>query len=183
VQIGRVLEELDRLGLSENTIVVLWGDHGWHLGEHGIWGKHTLHEVALRSPLIIRVPHQPKPGAESAGIVESVDIFPTLAELCGLTPPSLDGMSFAAAVADPAVLRNDPAIGFWAGGRAHTLRNDRYRLTEWLDRQRSHVVQTELYDHQADPHETRNIAADYPKLVEEMRTELHERAPLLTQPR
>lgn len=183
-QIGRVLAELDRLGLSENTIVVVWGDHGWHLGEHGIWGKHTLHEVALRSPLIIRVPRQSEAGVESKTIVESVDIFPTLAELCGLSPSNLDGKSFAATVTDPSASDNEPAVGFWGGGRAHTLRTDRYRLTEWLDRRdRTKAIQIELYDHQVDPHETQNISADHAELVEQLRAELHGRVPLLAQPR
>jgi arylsulfatase A-like enzyme len=179
-QVGRVLDELDRLELSDNTIVVLWGDHGWHLGEHGVWGKHTLHEIALRSPLIVRVPHQVRAGEPSEAIVESVDIFPTLAELCGLPAPQVDGQSFAAAVTDPLAPGKDAAMGFWAGGRAHSLRTEQYRLTEWRDREdHAEVAQVELYDHRSDPHETNNIAAAHPEVVRRLTAQLRERAPLL----
>lgn len=84
-QIGLILDELDRLGLSENTIVVILGDHGWHLGEHGFWGKHNLMNHATRAPLIVRVPHCR--GGKAKGIVEFVDIYPTLCELCGVPMP------------------------------------------------------------------------------------------------
>jgi arylsulfatase A-like enzyme len=179
-QVGRVLDELDQLGLNDNTIVVLWGDHGWHLGEHGVWGKHSLHEVALRSPLIVRVPQQPHAGEPSGAIVESVDVFPTLVELCGLSVPQVDGKSFAAALKDPAADGKEAALGFWAGGRAHSLRTERYRLTEWRDRaDPARVAQVELYDHHSDRHETKNIAADRPELVEELTAKLRSRAPLL----
>ena len=86
-QIGKVLDELRRLGLEDDTITVLWSDHGWHLGEHGIFGKHTNHEVATRSPLIIRTPRMNDPGSPAGGLVESLDLYPTLTDLCGLEPP------------------------------------------------------------------------------------------------
>jgi arylsulfatase A-like enzyme len=180
-QIGRVLDELDRLGLSDNTIVVVWGDHGWHLGEHGVWGKHTLHEVALRSPLIVRMPQMTAAGEPTSGLVESVDIYPTLAELCGLrSPAGVDGRSFAPQLADPAAAGKDAVFGFWAGGRAQTIRTAQHRLTEWTaGGDPSRVVQVELYDHRADPHETRNIAADHPDLVRELTGQRHEAVPLL----
>jgi iduronate 2-sulfatase len=180
-QIGRVLDALDRQGLSESTVVVVWGDHGWHLGEHGIWGKHTLHEVALRTPLIVRAPGMPAPGAPTSGIVESIDIYPTLAELCGLAAPAgIDGRSFAGQLADPAAPGKEAAYGFWAAGRAHTVRTPHYRLTHWTARgDRSRIVQTELYDHQADHDETRNIAAMNPNLVRELTARLQSTAPLL----
>ena len=95
-QVGKVLDELDRLKLSENTIVVLWGDHGWHLGDLGTWGKHTAFEHALRSPLIVRAPSMEDPGVISDALIETVDIYPTLAELFGLVAPAgLGGDSFA----------------------------------------------------------------------------------------
>lgn len=179
-QVGRVLDELDRLGLRDDTIVVVWGDHGWHLGEQGIWGKHTLHDVALRSPLLVRTPHMSAPGEPTAGIVESVDIFPTLAELCGLpAAPDLDGVSFAPSLANPAHAGKEWALGFWAGGRAHTICTPRYRLTEWTkpgDRQTSQI---ELYDHQQDAAETVNVADRHPEVVDELRTSLNRQAPLL----
>ena len=182
-QVKKVLDELDVLGLRESTIVALWGDHGWHLGEHGIWGKHTLHEVALHAPLIVRVPQMPSPGAVAHSIVETVDLFPTLAELCGLrTPSDLDGKSFAALLADPSAPGKPAVYGFWARGRAHTIRTARYRLIEWTAQgERSRVVQVELYDHESDPHETRNIAEQHPQLVQELTAQLHQNVPLLRQ--
>ena len=180
-QIGRVLEELDRLGLRENTIVVVWGDHGWHLGEHGVWGKHTLHEVALRSPLIVRMPGMSAPGEATDALVETVDIFPTLAELCHLEMPSeLAGTSFAAALSNPASLGKQAAIGFWADGRAHSIRTPQNRLIQWTKRgDPTQIAQVELYDHQVDPGETRNIAADRPDDVGQLAAELKSRVPLL----
>jgi iduronate 2-sulfatase len=86
-QVGKVLDELDRLDLSKNTIVVLWGDHGWHLGDLGTWGKHTAYERALRSPLIVRLPEMKLGGQVTDALVETVDIYPTLAELCNLPSP------------------------------------------------------------------------------------------------
>jgi arylsulfatase A-like enzyme len=151
------------------------------LGEHGVWGKHTLHEVALRSPLIVRVPKMASPGSAADGIVEAIDIFPTLAELCGLELASgVDGTSFARLVADPATAGKDGAYGFWAGGRGHSIRTERYRLTQYTERgDPDRVAQVELYDHQADPEETRNIAAQHRELVRELTTKLRERVPLL----
>lgn len=180
-QVGRVLDELDRLGLRDDTIVVVWGDHGWHLGEQGVWGKHTLHDVALRSPLIVRIPHMAEPGKPAAGIVESVDIYPTLAELCQLPkPPTVDGESFAKLLADPAHAGKARALGFWAGGRAHTICTPRYRLTQWtVPGDRSQVAQMELYDHGQDPAETANIAEHHPQLVEEFSTALRQEVPIL----
>jgi arylsulfatase A-like enzyme len=180
-QVGRVLDELHRLGLDEQTIVVLWGDHGWHLGEYGIWGKHTLYEVALRSPLIIRVPGMAQAGKPTNGLVESVDIYPTLAELCALAPPEhLDGRSLAPQLQDPSSAGKQATYGFWAAGRAHSVRDDRYRFTRWTasgDPER--VVQLELYDHAADPDETVNIAAEHPDLVKSMTETLFRVVPVL----
>jgi len=180
-QIGRVLDELDRLGLSDNTIVVVWGDHGWHLGEHGVWGKHTLHEVALRSPLIVRAPGMAAPGEATDALVESVDIYPTLTELCHLEPPAvLAGRSFKVALDDPASSGKKATIGFWADGRAHSIRTPRYRLTQWTERGNpSRIAQVELYDHQVDPDETRNIAADEPDVARRLGAGLHRQVPML----
>ena len=180
-QIGRVLAELDRLGLRNNTVVVVWGDHGWHLGEHGVWGKHTLHEVAMRSPLLVRTPDMATPGAAADGLVESVDIYPTLAELCGLAPPtSLAGTSFVASLQDANAAGKEAVFGFWRHGRGHSIRTPRYRLVLWTDPSAdSRVVQTELYDQGNDPHETVNIAAAHPDIVEELTAQLRDTAPLL----
>ena len=182
-QIGRVLNELDRLGLRDDTIVVVWGDHGWHLGEQGIWGKHTLHEVALRSPLLVRTPQMAMAGVPTAGIVEAIDIFPTLAELCGVKPPdTLDGRSFAGQLRDPAAEGKAAAYGFWARGRAHSVRTPEYRLTQWtVADDPTKVAQIELYDHRADLDETVNLAAEHAAVVESLRMQLREHAPLLKQ--
>ena len=99
-QIGLVLDELERLGLAESTIVVILGDHGWHLGEHGFWGKHNLMNHATRAPLIVRVPHCK--GGKAGGVVEFVDIYPTLCELCKVPVPEgqLQGKSFVPILQD-----------------------------------------------------------------------------------
>jgi arylsulfatase A-like enzyme len=169
-QIGRVLDACARLGLVDDTIVVLWSDHGWHLGDHGIWGKATLHEWALRSPLIIRVPGQPQRGTPARGLVESVDLYPTLAELCGLEVPSgLEGRSHAAMVGNPDAPGKDHAIGSWKNGRS--IRTDTHRYTEWRNKQ-GKVIQQELYDHLRDPLETVNRAAEEPQTTQSLALKL-----------
>ena len=129
-QVGKVLAELKRLDLDKNTIVVLWGDHGWHLGEYGIWGKYTNFDIALNSPLIVKIPGTAKPGESADGIVETVDIFPTLADICGLpVPENLDGVSFKELIYDPGIKAKEYSVGernAW-GVHGTTLRNERYR--------------------------------------------------------
>ena len=174
-QIGKVLDELDRLGLSENTIVVLWGDHGWHLGDLGTWGKHTAYERALRSPLLVRLPDMKRRGQISNALIETVDIYPTLAELCGMTlPKKLGGDSFAALLNDPKAPAPTVAFGYhrpWKNPNkpnpwGKTMRTDRYRFTVWTtERTGGEIVQVELYDHETDPEENNNIAGKQPKLV------------------
>lgn len=157
-QVGKVLDELDRLGLRESTVVVVWGDHGWHLGDHTLWGKHSTFERALRSTLIIQAPEMNERGLPTNSIVESVDLYPTLADLAGLVPPdSLDGVSLRPLLQDPAASVKDAAYGYWHGRQ--TLRTDRYRITRFAD---GDVV---LFDHDTDPLETANIAAQLPDTV------------------
>ena len=164
-QIGRLLDELDRLKLRERTVVILWGDHGWQLGEHGFWCKHTNYEVAARVPLIISVPGQTP--ARCDRLVEFVDLFPTLCEACELPiPDPLEGTSFLPLVNDPnqawksAVFhvypRSIPSHGA-ALGRA--IRTDTHRLVEWKAK-KDGFAEYELYDLVADPQENENIAAD-----------------------
>ncbi len=179
-QIGRVLDELDRLGLRENTIVVVWGDHGWHLGDLHVWGKHTTFEFSLRSTLLIDAPGMPG-GAATEALVESLDLYPTLAGLCGLDAPNtLDGADITPVLADPAHPGKTGAFGHWMRGKhiATSLRTPRYRLTRWKTPD-GEVVQTELYDHQADPGETVNIAAQHPEVVRELAPQLEARRPAL----
>lgn len=170
-QVGRVLAELSRLGLDRNTIVVVWGDHGFLLGEHAIWGKHCLYEQALRSPLLIRSPNLPLPGHASDAIVETVDIYATLADLCKLpTPADLDGRSLRGALNDPAAPTVKPAHGFWNGGQ-RTLRTDRWRLIVHPAKDATAPI-VELFDYQTDPDETRNHAAAHPEVVTELLAKL-----------
>lgn len=166
-QIGKLLAALDASPAAKNTIVVLWGDHGFLLGEHAIWGKHCLFEEALHSPLIIRVPGQKKPGAAAEAIVETVDIYPTLAALAGLPlSKALDGRSLVPQLEDPAAASDGMAAGFWQG--AATLRTDTHRLIiSGKDRKT-----LELYDHREDPVELVNVAAKQEETVDGMRGRL-----------
>jgi uncharacterized sulfatase len=164
-QVGRLLDALDENGLAENTIVVFWSDHGYHLGEHnGIWQKRTLFEQSSRSPLIIRVPGAKGNGTPSPRIVEFVDIYPTLTEVAGVgSPDGLEGRSLAPLLEDPdaewdgtaitQILRPaDDRLATPVMGRS--IRTDRWRYTEWAEGKEG----VELYDHWADPMEFDNLA-------------------------
>ena len=166
-QIGKVLAELKRLKLEDDTIVVLWGDHGWHLGDDRVWGKHTNFEVALRSALIVKVPGQ-KGGIIRDQVVSSIDIYPTLMKLCGINVNhALDGKSFDQLLTRQKVDNWDNlAYSYYNNGIS--MRNDRYRLTKYF---RNQQPVTELYDHQTDPHENFNIAAKNPDLVAKLTKE------------
>ncbi len=160
-QIGRVLAELKRLGLEENTIVVLWGDHGWKLGEHGMWCKHTNFELDCRAPLLCATPGQKAPGARTSALVELVDIYPTLCDLAGIAkPPHLEGLSFAPLLDEPARSWKTAAFSQFPRRDAmgYSIRTDHYRYTEWRG-PGGDVLAKELYDHRSDPGENRNIAA------------------------
>jgi len=157
-QVGRLLDALDRLGLADNTIVILWGDHGWQLGEHGQWCKHTNFELATRVPLIVRAPGQRHPGARSNALVEFVDIYPTLCELAGLPlPDGLEGVSMVPVMKEPARAWKSAAFSQYPRDQVmgYSMRTDRFRYTEW--RQGDEVVARELYDHKYDPAENVNV--------------------------
>lgn len=159
-QVGRLMNELDRLDLRNNTVVVLWGDHGWQLGEHGFWCKHTNFELAARAPLIVAGTTQKQKGAQSNALVEFVDIYPTLCELAGLPLPSgLEGTSLVPLLDDPDRPWKPAAFSQYPRGKimGYSMRTDRYRYTEWRpqDGPPEHV---ELYDHQTDPDENVNVA-------------------------
>jgi arylsulfatase A-like enzyme len=159
-QVGRVLDALVRFGLRDRTVVVLCGDHGWSLGEHGLWGKNSCFEVALRAPLIVALPRGGGAGRSTRALVELVDIFPSLCEFCGLpTPEHLEGTSFVPLLGDPD--RPWKAAAFGQCPRAsvmgHTVRTDRYRYTEWR-RGAGAPLTVELYDHAEDPGENVSVA-------------------------
>ncbi|MBL9186878.1 MAG: sulfatase [Opitutaceae bacterium] len=169
-QIGRVLDALKSLDPAGRTIVVLWSDHGFLLGEHAIWGKHCLYENSLRSPLLIRAPGLSQPGATSTALVETVDIFPTLADLCGLPAPAgLDGRSLRPQLERPATPAAKPARAFWTDGQ-RTIRTERWRLI--AARAADGSPQFELFDYATDPFETRNHAAAHPEVVRDLRAQL-----------
>jgi arylsulfatase A-like enzyme len=223
-QIGKMIGELEEAGVRENTVIILWGDHGWHLGDMGVWGKATNYEIATRVPLLIWTPDMPKGsrGKKTDALVELVDMYPTLTELVGLElPEHLEGQSFAPLLDNPdAAWKNavfsqfpSPALREWAAnpltpemretyfgplieeveGRimepqgkkwnrdlfenklmGYSMRTERYRFVAWKDRTDPNAkpVDVELYDHQTDPHEIKNIANEYPELVAELTAQL-----------
>lgn len=158
-QIGKILEELERLQLHQNTIVILWGDHGWNLREHGLWCKHCNYETSLHTPLILKVPGtQQVPAVDE--IVEYVDIYPTLCELAGLPlPDHLQGRSFTELLFDRDAVSDGVAVSQWFAGIT-TIQNH-YFYTEWVNDHDSAFARM-LYDHEVDPGENRNIS-EYPE--------------------
>lgn len=162
-QVAQLLAHLEETGLAENTIVILWGDHGYHLGEHAIWGKHALFEESLHAPLVIRDPRMEKAGTKTDAIVESIDIYPTLCELTGVaTPDGLDGKSLVSLLRDPSE-KGSPAISYFKENE--TVRTERYRL---IRHKKKGKKAFELYDHENGDGETENIAAKNPALVKEL---------------
>ena len=187
-QIGKVLDELELLNLSERTIVVLWSDHGWHLGEHTMFGKMSNFEIATRSPLIIRVPGLEGEGTIMNQLTESIDIYPTLAELCQIDyPDNLDGESFADILRNPNATGQGYARSFYYRNQAlgKSIRTERYRLVKWSTKDNT-IVAVELYDHENDPHENVNVALEQKvttaKLLEQLNTVkfMEEGVPFLT---
>lgn len=162
-QVGKLLDELERLGLDDNTIVVLWGDHGWHLGDQLVWGKHTIFERALKSAFIVRAPGKPN-GEKINKVVSTTDIYPTILDLCKVDMPHpTDGKSLVPLLEDPSADWTEASYGYYRNGIS--LRTERYRLTKYF---RDEAPQVELYDHLADPNETRNIAPEHPEIVAEL---------------
>ncbi len=173
-QLNRVLDELERLGLQDNTIIVLWGDHGFHLGDHSSWTKHSNFEQANRIPLMIVAPGVSRAGSSTKQLAETVDIYPTLAELAGLplpaTPQPVDGKSLVSVLRDPGHRVRDhayhayprrgpvPRIGC-------AIRTERYRLVAWIPWEGDAPIDYELYDYREDPLETRNLADERPEVL------------------
>ena len=157
-QVGKIIARLNKLGLADNTLIVVWGDHGWHLGEHAIWGKHSLFEESLRSPLIIVDPAVRNPGKNTKSIVETIDIFPTLCDLVELEKPDfLDGQTLLPVLKDSTATTDGTAIAYHNRGR--TIRTATHRLIKHKD---GHL---ELYDHTTAKGETKNLAKEKPGLA------------------
>jgi iduronate 2-sulfatase len=176
-QIGKVLAALDRLGLADNTIVVLWGDNGFHLGDHRMWTKHTNFEQASHIPLIIRAPGATQPGVATRQLAETVDIYPTLCELAALPSPQvpqpLDGISLVPVLKQPDERLRDHAYHTFPRGAflGRAIRTERYRLVEWTPLRNGNGngrTVLELYDFETDPLETRNQAAAQPEVVKQL---------------
>ncbi|MCB1087980.1 MAG: sulfatase, partial [Verrucomicrobiae bacterium] len=177
-QIGKVIAALDELDLAKDTLVVLWGDHGFHLGDLGIWTKHTNYEQANRIPLVFVAPGVAKPGSSTRQLAESVDIFPTLAELAGLPAPAgpqpIDGLSLVPVLRNPESRVRDHAYHAYPKSKiGRAIRTERYRLVEWRNPgEPNSSAEYELYDYDSDPVETENIAAKSPEVVSELKSML-----------
>ncbi|APZ91283.1 sulfatase [Fuerstiella marisgermanici] len=166
-QVGRLLDKLDELKLRDDTLIVLWGDHGWHLGEHAVWGKHTLFEESLRSPLIVSYAKLRHPGTTSDAMVETLDIFPTLTDLANLpTPDHAHGVSLRPILTDPKAPGHD---AFAYRRNIKTIRTNNHRLILHKD---GHA---ELYDHRTPKAETVNVADSHPDVVAELSTRIQKR--------
>lgn len=167
--VGDIIAKLKETGADKNTIIVLWGDHGWHLGEHSVWGKHTLFEESLRSPLIVIDPSVVNAGQPSHAIVDTLDVFPTLCDLTGLKIPDFaQGVSLRPMLEDPNA-SGHPSIAYFRNTKS--IRTEQYRLTLHKD------GYTELYDHASPAGETVNIAAAHPDVVAELSALLSEELP------
>lgn len=180
-QAGRVLDALKRLGLADNTIVIFAGDHGWHLGEHGLWHKRSLFEESARVPFLVHAPGAKGNGQRSASLVELLDVYPTLCDLAGVPAPgSLQGKSLRPVLNDPRATLHDGAFtqarrGPKAEHWGRSVRTTRWRCTEW-DEGRNGI---ELYDHDADPREFTNLANDptHAAVLKELRATLAAKLP------
>ncbi|QDV25641.1 sulfatase [Aureliella helgolandensis] len=177
-QIGKVTDELVALGLAENTIIVLWGDHGFHLGDLSIWTKHTNYEQANRIPILIVAPGVTQAGTATQQLAESVDIFPTLAELANLPPPAgpqpIDGISLVPVLKNAEIRLRDHAFHAYPKGKmGRAIRTDRYRMVEWKRPGAApETAEIELYDYSDSPIETQNVANELPEVVRELRAKL-----------
>lgn len=184
-QLGKVLDYLKESGLQENTLVVLIGDHGWHLGDHGLWNKHSNYEQATRTPMIVRMPNG-MAGFKNASPVELIDVFPTICDVTSLKKPSnLQGESLIPIIDGTATKVQDAALSQYPrnGKMGYALRTERYRYVEWRqgdykkskDYMNGEIVVTELYDYEKDPLETKNLAKEksYQTIVKELSQELN----------
>lgn len=179
-QIGKVMAELDRLNLRNNTIVVLWGDHGYKLGDYGLWCKHTNLELDTRVPLIISAPKFAR-NVQTQSLVEMVDLFPTLAKLTnGSIPESCDGKSLEVVLKNPAADFREYAVSQYPRGSnmGYSLRDPRWRYTEWVNKKTKQIVLRELYDHRSSDRPTENLAGrpEHRELIASLSKKLNSRA-------
>ncbi len=188
-QLGRVISELERLKLDKNTIIVLWGDHGWHLGDHGTWTKHTNFEQATRIPLVFVVPGVTNPGSKTEQIAETVDIYPTLTNLAGLNHPGgpqpIDGSSLLPVLKNGNERIKDHAYHAYIknGYLGEAIRTQQYRMVRWTNTgDSSKEVLYELYDYVNDPNETKNLAAQHPEKVNQLKNILNKYPKAKTNP-
>jgi len=164
-QVGRLVNELETLGMAQNTIIVLWGDHGFKLGEYSRWSKHSTMDIDTRVPLVVAVPWAGVKSTKVEGIVELVDLYPTLCELAGLSQPEQkhDGTSFARFTHSPNDVGKNYAYStiIHDGMQGHSLKTSHYRFTTWFHAENPKKMEiAELYDHVHDPDETKNLYND-----------------------
>ena len=170
-QVGRVLDQFEKLDLSENSIIVIWSDHGFALGEQGIWGKHSLYETALKAPLIMYYPGMKKPGIVSNSIVEAIDIFPTLTELTGLeTPVELEGISLRPQLFDPEAFSKEAAFAHWTRGQS-TVRTNDWRLI--VHRPENEIEGFELFDFRNQNNGVRTNPDEHPDIMNALLEKIH----------
>jgi arylsulfatase A-like enzyme len=165
--IGNILNTLKETGLAENTIVVLWGDHGFSLGEHTHWCKHTCFHIPLHTPLIVKAPGFK--GAKTEALVSYVDVYPTLCDLAGLDlPQHLHGESMTTIMTNPETIGGEEFCRFL---NRETIVTKQYVYTEYFDRKENNYLSNMLFDHNKDPHENVNVAdnPEYAEVVKELR--------------
>jgi len=191
-QIGHVIDELERLQLADTTVIVFWSDHGYHLGEQSLWAKTSNFELDARVPLIIAIPKMATAGKATHALAELMDLYPTLSDLCQLpTPTSVDGVSLVPILVDPtavvrsAALTQHPRPAYYKGApdsMGYSIRSNTHRYTEWRDWKSGETTERELYDHNADPDETRNIVhqSETNEVVEKHASLLRKMSPIVS---
>ena len=182
--VGRLLKALDESGVADNTIVVFWADHGWKLGDHTSWCKHTNFECDVRIPLIVRHPKIKSARGDSKALVELIDLYPTLCELCSLKPPKhLQGKSFAPVLKQPSAKHRSYAYSSYPHYNydakteviGHSIRSERIRYTEWWGNGTDKITARMATDIEADPGETTSIPDKDEKLLQRLATDLKQR--------
>jgi iduronate 2-sulfatase len=183
-QVGKILSTLDELGLRDETIIVFWSDHGFHLGEHSLWCKTSNFENDARVPMIVAPPNYAHAGETTDALVELLDLYPTLVDLCGLPKvDGLEGVSLRPVLKNPELAVKDfaltqhPRPAYYKGApeaMGYSLRTNGYRYTEWRDWKTGKVVAQELYDHKADPAENHNVAKQQESIVHRLQPKLAE---------